>query len=99
MPELEYLNFDLAKIYQNFLQIEGFQEQLNARQKLLYSKFKIEDFNEILNELALNIEDELPYQIAKHGQPISLYSWKIALGQVKRNFERRDNSIRKKYGL
>ena len=99
IPELEYLNYDLAKIYQKLMQVDGFKEQLNERQETLYEKFKVEDFYAIVDQLAKNIEDDIIYQIAKYEEPISLYQWKQDLSKLKRDFERRDHHIRKKYKL
>ena len=99
IPELEYLNYDLAKIYQKFMRIDGFEEQLESRQKELYSKFKVEDFYTIVDKLAGNIKNDIPYQIAKYGYPESMYQWKLELETMKRDFERRDHHIRKKYEL
>lgn len=99
LPELEYVSHDLAKIYRAFREIPGFDEQVENRQKELFNFFTPALFNQIVNENATLIKEDILYQISKHQQPQSPYQWKWHIDKMKRDFERRDHYIREKYHL
>lgn len=99
LPEMEYLEDDVSKIYQSLREIPSFREQLEKRKKELYRKFSPKVFNGIIDEMALQIEAEIPYLMARYQQPPNILKWKMNLDELKREFERRDHYIRKKYDL
>ncbi len=100
LPEMEFREDDLSKVYQIlFEQDEEFSSKLEERQKELYQLFSPARFNTTLEEMASDIEEEIPYLIAKYQQPASILYWKIELETLKRDFERRDFYIRRKYNI
>jgi len=99
LPKLEFINADIGKIYRAFQLKNGFNEHLENRKEELYNRFSVNDFNNLADQLARNIEDEIPFLIAKYGVPESIFEWKYNLEQLKRDFEKRDYYLRKKYNL
>lgn len=99
LPEMEYKEDDVSRIYQQLRKIPEFQERLEQRQKELYRKFSPEAFNRIVDEMALMLEDEIPYLIARYDVPDNMLKWKLNLEELKREFERTDHHIRQKYDL
>jgi len=99
LPKLEFITADIAKIYRAFQAKNGFIEHLENRKEELYNRFSVDDFNNVVNQLANNIENDIPFLIAKHGVPESIFRWKYNIEQLKRDFEKRDYYLRKKYNL
>jgi hypothetical protein len=99
LPELEYLEDDLSRIYRAFLEGDpSFRNDLEKRQAALYRIFSVATFNQQEDFRAAMIEDEITYLITKYQQPQSLLHWQMELVALKREFERQDHFIRKKYG-
>lgn len=98
-PKLEFLSADIGKIYRALMGLEGIQNQLEKRKIELYERFSVNDFNAIVDKMALEINDDMPYLIAKYGSPKSMLHWKMNIEQLKIDFEGRDRAIRKKYKL
>ena len=101
LPELEYVSEDIAKIYRGLRDVDrtAFDKRVKNRQEELYKIFSPERFNQIVDEMATGIEEEIPYQIAKYERPRDLLDWKQNLDLMKREFERRDYFMRKKYDI
>lgn len=99
IPKLEFLSADIAKIYRALQEVDGFNDQLNNRRAELYQRFSTDAFNNIVDDLALQIENDIPYLIAKYGKPESTFHWKMEIENLKLDFAGRDNSIRKRYKL
>ncbi len=99
LPEMEYLNDDLSKLYREMRKKSGFDARLKQRQKELYQRLSPEIFNAIVDKNALTIEDEIPYFMAKYGEPESIFHWRLKLDLLKREFRLRDKNIRDKYDL
>ena len=98
LPELEYKNSDISKIFQALLEKdENFRKKLELRQRQLYRYLSPSAFNEIVDEFAVRIENEIPYLISKYKQPSSLMEWQLELDALKREFRKRDHYMRKKY--
>ena len=99
MPELEYVSHDLGKVYRAFKEIDGFDDRLKNRQKVLYAYWSPASFNKIVAGMRDEIDKAIFYQIAKHSFPTSFYKWNWETEKMLRDFERRDHFIRKKYNL
>ena len=100
LPEMEFLDDDISGIYQILLENDpGFEEKFHSRQAYWYAKFSPTLFNTIVDELAENIENDIPYLISRRQTPESTLQWKLNLDQLKRDFERTDHFNRKKYRL
>jgi hypothetical protein len=99
IPKLEFLSADIAKIYRALQQVDGFDDRLNSRRTELYQRFSVHAFETIVDDLALQIENDIPYLIAKYGQPESTFHWKMEIENLKLDFAGRDKSIRKRYKL
>jgi len=99
IPEMEYKEDDISIIFQALIQMPGFREQLQNRRKEIYKDLNPERFNQIVNELSQEIENEIPYLISKYQRPPNTFFWKMEIDELKHEFERRDHYIRKKYNL
>ncbi|MFT4754995.1 MAG: hypothetical protein ACI9GM_000997 [Salibacteraceae bacterium] len=100
LPEMEYYDDHVSRIYQILLaQDPDFKDRFVARKEFWYTQLSIELFTSIVDELAQNITDEIPYLIARRGVPESNFHWRLELEQLKRELERRDRNNRKKYQL
>tara|TARA_R110002050_G_scaffold20348_1_gene57632 strand:- start:21369 stop:21953 length:585 start_codon:yes stop_codon:yes gene_type:complete len=99
LPKLEFLSADLGKIYRGLQENEEFNAQLENRKEVLYEGFSVNSFNKIVDDLALTIENDIPFLIAKYGRPESTLHWKMEIDKMKLDFEGRDHYIRKKYDL
>ncbi len=100
LPEMEFREDDLSRIYQVlFEQDEAFRNRLESRQKELYALLNPNRFNRILEERASAIEEEVSYLIARYRQPASSLHWRLELETLKRDFERRDFYMRRKYNI
>ncbi len=99
LAQLEYDSDDVGKIYQALITIPGFNEDLQQRQRELYRRMSPDRFNVIVDQLVAQIEDEIPYLISKYQLPPNTMQWKINVEDLKRDFEKRDYFIRKKYNL
>jgi hypothetical protein len=100
LPEMEYLDDHISRIYQILLeQHPNFEETFHIRQEYWYKRFSPAMFNQIVDELAKDIENDMPYLISRRNIPESTLKWKLNLDQLKRDFERTDHFNRKKYQL
>lgn len=99
LPELEYLDDDLSKLYRQMRKKHGFDARLKARQKELYKRFSPSLFESIVQQNAKIIEKEIPYFIARYGEPQSMFHWRMELDLLLREFNARDKYIREKYDL
>ena len=100
LPEMEYLEDDLSEVYRIFLNGDPtFAVDLAKRQAELYDIFTPGLFNSIVDRKAALIENDISYLISKYGKPASILHWQLELAELKREFERQDHFIRKKYGL
>lgn len=100
IPRMEYMEDHISRIYQILLaQDEGFVERFEIRKNYWYERLSPQLFNTIVDELARDIVDEIPYLIARRGVPESNFHWELNLEQLKRAMERRDKNNRKKYQL
>lgn len=99
IPKMEFLSADIAKIYRAFNSQPHFEKCLSERQRELYQRFSVAKFNAIVDQLAAEIDNEIPYLIAKYKRPESKLHWQMALEHLKLDFEGRDAAIRKQYNL
>ncbi|MFT6324874.1 MAG: hypothetical protein ACJAWO_002442 [Halieaceae bacterium] len=100
LAKMEYMEDHISQIYQILLNKDReFKNRLDRRKKYWYTQLSPQLFNTIVDELAENIENEIPYLIAKRGVPENSLQWKINLDQLKRELERRDKFNRHKYEL
>lgn len=99
IPTFEYEDHQMAKIYRLLREHPDFESLFDKRQKSLYSRLSFSTFSEIMDDLIDQINDEIPYLIAKYNVPQSEFHWKLNLSNVRRDFERRDVYIRDKYDL
>ena len=100
LPEMEYDEDHISIIYQILLKQDlQFQSQLKERQKYWYEKLSPALFNEIVDELAREIESEIPYLISRRGVPKNSFQWKLNLEQIKTDLENKDRNNRKKYNI
>lgn len=97
LPEMEYGEDDMSEMFQVLIKDEQFLSQLEERQRHWYKQFSPEKFDQIVDELTFQIQDDLPYLIAKWGEPNSMFEWQLSIAQLKRDFERTDHFNRKKY--
>lgn len=100
LPEMEFEDDHISRIYQTLLdQDPEFESRFHERQKYWYAKLSPGLFSEIVDELAADIEDEIPYLIARRGVPENTIEWRVNLEQMKRQQERTDRNLRKKYRI
>lgn len=99
IPELEYLESDVALMFQALMSHPEFMARLKERQKEVYKKLSAEHFEEIVDRFSARIASDMTYQIAKYRSPQSLLHWRLNLEHMKRDFVSQDKHIRKKYGL
>ncbi len=99
MPELEYRKDDVSKIFRMMLEKPGFKTRLDARQKVLYGIWSYPLFHHLVDEAVREIDDEIPYLMAKHKKPESKMDWKMRVEILKREFKTTDLNQRKKYDL
>lgn len=99
LPKMEYDESGMASIYQSMKEVPGYRDRFLARQKELYKIMTPEKFNTIVDKLATDIENDIPYLISKYQKPESRMHWRQYLEIVKREFERQDKYIRKKHKL
>ena len=99
LPEMEANDGGMAESYRTLKQLPGFYDDLKNRQKEIFKTLNPEKFNAILEELAENIEDEIPYMIAKHQKPASMTEWRYHLEILKREYYMQDKYIRDKHKL
>mgnify|MGYP000226974780 CR=1 FL=1 len=99
LPEMEFRDDDVSKIYQLLIQDSSIANRLKKRQEELYRRFSPRLFNSLLGEASASIENDILYNISKYGQPSSSLEWYLNLEDLKRNFERRDYYMRKKYNI
>lgn len=97
LPRLEYLDFDIAKIYRKCRLINGFDEQLEKRRGEILQLLCTSQFNKIVDEFASQIEDEIIYNIAKYDAPENYLSWMRSVELLKQDFADRDNFVRNFY--
>ena len=64
-----------------------------------YNFFWIDKFNQIVDELADQIEPEIGYLIKKWGAPNSTFQWSLNVDQLKQDFQVNDFYNRKLYGF
>jgi hypothetical protein len=100
LPEMEFNNDYISRIYQTLREKNPeFESTFRARQKYWYSRLSPALFKEIVDELATQIENEIPYLISRRGVPENTIEWRINLEQLKRDQEKMDQTLRKKYRL
>lgn len=99
IPTFEFEDHQMAKIFRILREHKDFEIIFDQRQKSLYSRLSFSTFSQIMDELIEQMEDEMPYLIAKYSLPQSEFHWKLNLSNVRRDFERRDVYIRDKYDL
>lgn len=99
LPEMEFKNDDISRIYQLMILDPGFTTRLEARQRELYQIMNPTLFNIILERSAQIIEDEIIYNISKYQTPDNTFQWRLNLETMRRDFERRDFYIRRKYDI
>lgn len=99
LPEMEYRNDDLSKLYREMRKKAGFDNRLKQRQIELYQKLSPDAFNRIIDANTRIIEEEIPYFLAKYNRPQSMLQWRRNLDLMRREFRMRDKSIRDKYDL
>ncbi len=100
LPEMEFNDDHISRIYQTLLaQDPEFESRFHERQKYWYSRLSPELFSSIVDELAADIEDEIPYLISRRGVPKNTIEWRVNLEQMKRQQERTDHNLRKKYQI
>lgn len=100
LPKLEYLEDDFSRIYQILRSHDnGFIDLMEERQVALYNNLTIEKFNQIVDELADQIEPEIGYLIKKWGAPNSTFQWSLNVDQLKQDFQVNDFYNRKLYGF
>ena len=99
LPEMEFRDDDVSRIYQLLIQDEEFVDKLEKRQKELYSLFSPQRFNILLQQASEQIENDIRYTISKYHEPSSTLQWQLNLEGLKRDFERRDHYMREKYGM
>lgn len=98
-PEMENGEGGMAETYQALKTKEGFYKTLRNRQVELYKELTQDRFNAIVDKLATNIENDIPYLIAKYGQPGSMLQWQQYIEVLKREFKTQDEYIREKHEL
>ena len=99
LPEMEFRNDDLSKLYREMRKKPDFDSNLKARQKELYKKLTPDRFFHIVDKNTAIIEDEIPYLMAKYNKPENIFEWRRSLDLLRREFKMRDKSIRDKYDL
>ena len=99
LPEMENGEGGMAQIYQTLKTKPEFYQALRDRQVELYNTFTQDHFNMIIEKLASDIEQDIPYLIAKYNQPASVLQWQQYLEILKREFKTQDEHIRKKHDL
>lgn len=99
IPTFEFEDHQMAKIYRILREHKDFEKIFEERQKSLYSRLSFSTFSRIMDGLVEEIQEEMPYLIAKYQLPKSEFHWKLNLSNVRRDFERRDVYIRDKYDL
>lgn len=99
LPEMEFKNDDLSKLYREMRKKPDFDSNLKARQKELYKKLTPDRFFHIVDKNTAIIEDEIPYLMAKYNKPENIFEWRRSLDLLRREFKMRDKSIRDKYDL
>lgn len=100
LPQMEYLEDDLSKIYQILRQHDqGFIEALENRQAELYDLLSTAKFNAIVDELGETINDDIGYLIQRWGAPHSTFQWRLNIDQLKQDFEVNEFYNRKMYEL
>lgn len=99
LPALEYLDYDVALIFQALSKHPEFPAMLKSRQAEIYKKHSTEQFNQIVSRFAARIEDDIQYQIGKYNVPESKLHWRLNIEKLKRSFEVQDRDCRKKYNL
>lgn len=100
LPEMEFQDDHMSRMFQVFMEYDNdFEKALEERQEMWYDVFSPERFNEIVDELASNIEGDMKYFIARRNAPSTTFEWRINLEKMKRDFERTDHHKRKKYNL
>lgn len=99
LPRMEYLNYDLAKIYQKCRQISGFDQQLKNRQKEIYAILSPAFFNSIVDDCSRQIKNDISYNIAKYHAPTNYFTWMHSIDLLKTSFADRDKFVRKSYNI
>ena len=99
LPKMEYDESGMASIYQSMKGVKDYRERFISRQKELYKIMTPENFNTIVDRLASDIENDIPYLISKYQKPESRMHWRQYIEILKREFERQDKYIRKKHKL
>lgn len=99
LPEMEYENDDMSKLYREMRKKTGFDYRLKARKEVLYERWSFDIFKQDVGRNAGIIENELPYFMAKYGEPMSTLHWRMQLDLLRREFRMRDINIRDKYDL
>lgn len=99
LPKMEYDESGMASIYQSMKGVKNYRERFISRQKELYKIMTPEKFNTIVDRLASDIENDIPYLISKYQKPESRMHWREYIEILKREFERQDKYIRKKHKL
>lgn len=99
LPELEYLDADLAKIYRALDKRPEFSKMLKKRQAEIYKMFSPAIFEEITDRFAQRIENDIDYNIGKYNLPDSKLHWRLNIEEIRRDFEVQDNHARGKYDL
>lgn len=99
LPEMEANDGGMAESYRTLKKLPGFYDDLKRRQKELYGILTPERFNAILEKLAENIEEDIPYMIAKYQRPASMSEWRYHLEILKREYCMQDKYIRDKHKL
>ncbi len=99
IPTFEFEDHQMARIYRILREHKDFETIFDQRQKSLYNRLSFSTFSNIMDDLIEQLDDEIPYLIAKYNVPQSEFHWKLNLSNVRRDFERRDVYIRDKYDL
>ncbi|MEQ9262363.1 MAG: CotH kinase family protein [Owenweeksia sp.] len=99
LPEMEFRDDDVSRIYQLLRQDDDFVQNLESRQREIYQRFFPQRFNVLLQAAASRIEKEVLYNISKYGEPANTLQWRLNLENMQRDFERRDYYVREKYNI
>ena len=99
IPSFEYLDHDMAIMYNALREDTDFEDKFDSRQEVLYSRMNPTIFNNILERFSNRIEDDIPYLISKYNSPQSSFHWRMTISELARDFNRRDYYIRNKYDL
>lgn len=99
LPKMEYDESGMASIYQSMKGVKDYRERFISRQKELYKIMTPEKFNTIVDRLASDIENDIPFLISKYQKPESRMHWREYIETLKREFDRQDKYIRKKHKL